>query len=51
MTAELTANIDALNDEPANDSGTQRTIDVAAAGSDLTLDLEIESGKVDTKKK
>jgi hypothetical protein len=53
MTGELAANlatdIDAENDESAA-SGTRRTVDKAAAGSDVTVDLRVDSDKADTRK-
>jgi phage tail protein X len=52
VTAELTANlptdIDAENDDVADDEDI--TAKFATAGSDLTVEMQVESGKVDTKK-
>jgi len=53
ITAELTANIpteiQAENDDHAAD--VDGTSNMAAAGSDVTIEMQIESGKIDTKKK
>jgi hypothetical protein len=53
ITAELTANIpteiQAENDDLAN--AVELTANRAAAGSDVTVEMQIESGKIDTKKK
>ncbi len=51
ITAELTANIptniDAVNDDEVIDDDI--TSKMAAAGSDITVEMHVESGKVDTK--
>ena len=51
VTAELTANlpvdVDAVNDDIAEDDITSKML---AAGSDVTVEMQIESGTVDTKK-
>jgi hypothetical protein len=51
-TAELTANIpmdvNAENDDLVDDDITSKMV---AAGSDVTVEMQVESGKVDTKKK
>ena len=50
VTAELTANIaadrNAVNDDDADDEVTSKML---AAGSDVTVDMQIESGTIDTK--
>jgi len=55
FTAELTANIpadiEAVNDDDAIQDDPDITSKLAAAGSDITVEMQIESGKVDTKKK
>jgi hypothetical protein len=54
LTAELTAklpiDIEAENDPTASDTGSRETVELAAAGSDITVDMQVDSGKVDTKK-
>lgn len=54
VTAELTANlpttVEAENDAVANDVVSEITVEMSA-GSDITVDMQVESGKVDTKKK
>lgn len=55
ITAELTANlstsVDAENDPVAHGDDPNATVEMTAAGSDITAELQVESGKVDTKKK
>jgi len=55
ITAELTANIpadiEAVNDDDAIQGDPDITSKLAAAGSDITVEMQVESGKVDTKKK
>ena len=55
LTAELTANlptdIEADNDPTASDTGSRETVEMKAAGSDISVDMQVESGKVDTKKR
>ncbi len=55
ITAELTANIpadiEAVNDDDAIQRDPDITSKLAAAGSDITVEMQVESGKVDTKKK
>jgi hypothetical protein len=54
-TAQLTANIvtgmDADNDDEVDSPAVVETIEMAAAGSDVTVEMQVESGRVDTKKK
>jgi hypothetical protein len=54
FTAELTANlptsIDAENDSDIDSDGSETAMEMSA-GSDITVDIDIQSGKVDTKKK
>jgi hypothetical protein len=50
LNANLPTNLDAENDPSAADSGTQQTVEMVAAGSDIAVEMEVESGKVDTKK-
>ena len=49
LKANLARDIDAENDESAA-SGTQRTVEKAAAGSDVTAELQVDSGKAGTQK-
>jgi len=55
ITAELTANIqgdiEAVNDDDAIEDDPDITSKLAAAGSDITVEMQVESGRVDTKKK
>ena len=50
VTAELTANLeladDAVNDDIVDGDITSK---LATAGSDVTVEMQVESGKVDTK--
>jgi hypothetical protein len=54
QTAELTTNLptslQAENDETAAEQTSATTIELSAAGSDITVEMQVESGKVDTKK-
>lgn len=54
QTAELTTNLqtslEAENDEMASEQTSETTIELSAAGSDITVEMLVESGKVDTKK-
>lgn len=54
MTAELTANLpttyEAENDSMADD-GAEITVEMSAAGSDITVDMQVESGRIDTSRK
>ncbi|MGI9260898.1 MAG: type IV pilus assembly protein FimV [Woeseiaceae bacterium] len=54
QTAELSTNLPtsllAENDETAAEEGSATTIELSAAGSDITVEMQVESGKVDTKK-
>jgi len=54
VTAELTANlpttVEAENDAVANDVISEMTVEMSA-GSDITVDMQVESGRIDTKKK
>jgi hypothetical protein len=47
LTANIPVDIDALNDDLVDPDITSK---LAAAGSDLTIEMEVESGSVDTKK-
>ena len=47
LTATIPAEIEAQNDESAD---TSKTVEMAAAGSDVTVEMQVESGKVDTSK-
>lgn len=55
ITAQLTANLptstEAVNDSEADGDSADVTIRRSAAGSDITVEMQIESGKIDTKKK
>lgn len=55
ITAELTANlpnsIEAENDPMADGNDPNITVEMSAAGSDITVEMHVESGKIDTKKK
>ena len=54
-TAELTTNLpttlEAENDADATGVSTATTVEMSAAGSDITVEMQVESGKVDTKKR
>lgn len=54
QTAELSTNLPtsllAENDEVAVEHSAATTIELSAAGSDVTVEMQVESGKVDTKK-
>ncbi|MGI9202447.1 MAG: hypothetical protein ACR2Q3_00465 [Woeseiaceae bacterium] len=54
QTAELSTNLPtsllAENDELAAEETSATTIELSAAGSDITVEMQVESGKVDTKK-
>lgn len=54
QTAELSTNLPtsllAENDEVAAAGSAATTIELSAAGSDITVEMQVESGKVDTKK-
>jgi hypothetical protein len=55
MTAELTektpTDIEAVNDDDAIDGDLEVTSKLAAAGSDITIEMQFESGKIDTSEK
>ncbi|HMB74716.1 MAG TPA: hypothetical protein VKQ06_14165, partial [Gammaproteobacteria bacterium] len=50
LTATLPTDIEAENDPSASDTGTQETLEMAAAGSDITIELQVETGIFNTKK-
>lgn len=54
QTAELSTNLPtsllAENDEVAAEESSATTIELSAAGSDITVEMQVESGRVDTKK-
>ena len=50
LTTSLPTSLEAENDADATDMTSATTIEQTAAGSDITVEMHIESGKVDTKK-
>jgi len=49
LAVDLPSSLDALNDEVADDE--EASFSATAAGSDVTVDMQVESGKIDTGKK